>query len=199
MIFGLFYVYTKGNYTTKADFKKETITPNGQRFIYQKIKLKAHILKEFCKTNGYNSQFGFIADFSIESNKYRFFVYNFKKDSIVAKGLVAHGSCNTAFLPNAKFKNEVGCGCSTKGKYKIGYSYVGKFGKAYKLHGLDTSNSLAFDRNIVLHAYSCVPNNESTELLCNSLGCPMLNYTFLNKLETYINALSKPIILWIVE
>lgn len=199
LISGLLYIYTQRSYTVEPAKKEHSHTIPEQRFIYQKIKLKVKNLKQFCQAKGYSNEFAFIADFGIESNKYRLFVYDFNKDTIVAKGLVAHGSCNTNFLPQAKFKNEIGCGCSTKGMYKIGYSYTGKFGKAYKLHGLDSSNSLAFDRNIVLHGYSCVPNTESTELLCNSLGCPMVSYDFLNKLGEYISATPKPIILWIVE
>lgn len=195
----LLYVYTQRSTTKKPVKNKLTNTTVETDHFNQKIKLKAKKLKQFCQQKGYNQQYGFIADFSISSNKYRFFVYNFPKDSIVAKGLVAHGSCNSIYLSEPKFKNEVGCGCSTKGRYKIGYSYMGKFGKAYKLYGLDSSNNLAFDRNIVLHGYDCVPNSESNMLLCNSLGCPMVSYNFLEKLGNYISSSAKPIILWIVE
>lgn len=198
-LLGLLYVYTQRSFTTKFAKNKLANTVNEQKSVYQKIKLKAQYLKQFCREKGYNLQVGFVADFSIASNKNRFFVYDFLKDSILAKGLVAHGSCNTTYLQNAKFKNEVGCGCSAKGKYKIGYGYTGRFGKAYKLYGLDSSNNLGFDRNIVLHGYSCVPNSEVNEPICNSLGCPMVNYDFLSKLGKYIAASSKPIILWIVE
>lgn len=196
---GLLYVYTQRNYTSRCDFMIEPNAVNEQRLISQKIKLKAKSLKQFCQANGYNEEFGFIADFSIASNKYRFFVYDFEKDSIVAKGLVAHGSCKTNFLKDAKFKNEMGCACSSKGRYKVGYTYTGKFGKAYKLYGLDSSNSLAFERNIVLHGYADVPNTETQEPLCNSLGCPMVSHDFLDKLGKRINTATKPIILWIVE
>jgi hypothetical protein len=135
---------------------------------------------------------------SLPSGKKRFFIYDMKRDSIVNAGLVAHGSCRTRFLEEATFSNVPECGCSSLGKYKIGYTYDGQFGEAFKLHGLDTSNSNAFKRTIVLHAYDCVPDEETyPQPICNSLGCPMISYKFLNLLSTIIEGSSKPILLWI--
>jgi hypothetical protein len=116
----------------------------------------------------------------------------------MASGLAAHGSCNTAFLEQAKFSNAPGCGCSAIGKYKIGYSYKGRFGKAYKLFGLDNTNSKSFDRNIVLHAYKCIPDKEIyPQPVCNSLGCPMVSYEFLETAAAFIDESKKPLLLWI--
>jgi hypothetical protein len=135
---------------------------------------------------------------SIHSGKNRFFVYNMQKDSVELAGLVAHGSGNSTFTQTPTFSNEISSGCTSLGKYKVSYQYNGKFGKAYKLLGLDSSNSNAFERNVVLHAYSCVPNNQHYPLpICNSLGCPMVSYTFLEALHPIITASKRPILLYI--
>ena len=136
----------------------------------------------------------------LHSGKKRFYVYDFAKETIAASGLVAHGSCNKNYLQNAEFKNDVGCGCSAFGKYKIGNEYPGRFGKAYKLYGLDTSNSNAFERYIVLHSYNCVPDEATyPQPICNSLGCTMVSGNFLVILSSYIQKTKKPLVLWMLN
>ena len=77
---------------------------------------------------------------------------------------------------------------------------MGKFGLAYKLYGLDSTNSKAFERFVVLHAHSCVPNEEiDPEPLCQSWGCPTVSPEFLQELKKYIDASEKPILLWIYQ
>ena len=165
-----------------------------------KIKNQAAVGKAFAQTQKLSTRFAFLIDMSQPSGRYRFFVYDFSKDSIVEKGLVAHGSCNTSYLEAAQFSNTPESGCSSLGKYKVSYSYKGQFGKAYKLKGLDATNSNAFKRFVVLHAYDCVPDEEVyPQPICNSLGCPMVSYDFLAKLSGYIDRSTKPILLWIYQ
>lgn len=179
-----------------------TINPSKKESdaTFLRIRNNAIILRQFCVNNHYNKQMAFIIDMQLHSGKKRFFVYDFMKDTIVHSGLVAHGSCNTHYLNKAKFSNKIGCGCSALGKYKIANSYVGRFGKAYKLYGLEASNSNAFDRNIVLHAYDCVPNEATyPQPICNSLGCAMVSYTYLKTLSDYIDKTKKPLVLWVMN
>lgn len=165
-----------------------------------KLKKQAARGKAYAQSQKLSTQYGFLIDMSQPSGRYRFFVYDFKRDSILEKGLVAHGSCNMDYLEAAQYSNTPESGCSSLGKYKVSYSYKGQFGKAYKLNGLDSSNSKAFNRFVVLHAYDCVPNNEVyPQPICNSLGCPMVSYDFLAKLSGYIDKSSKPILLWIYQ
>jgi hypothetical protein len=161
-----------------------------------KLQIRAISAKLFIEQKKYNDKICFLVDMSLPSNKNRFFVYDLDKDSIVLKGLVAHGSCNNIYLRNAQFSNTPECGCSAIGKYRVGKKYKGRFGNAFKLHGLDSTNNNAYERFIVLHAYDCVPNEEVDYLICNSLGCPMVSYTFLKGLSMHIANSKKPILLW---
>ncbi|HEU0064491.1 MAG TPA: murein L,D-transpeptidase catalytic domain family protein, partial [Flavisolibacter sp.] len=128
----------------------------------------------------------------------RFFIYDLKNDRIINSGLVAHGSCNNYFLENVWFSNLPGCGCSSSGLYKIGSKYIGKFGKSYKLTGLEKTNSNALKRAIVLHSYKDIPDHEIyPNPIGNSLGCPMTSYKFFNILSNYIDSSKRPILLYI--
>jgi hypothetical protein len=165
-----------------------------------RLRSKILLLKNFAVRNNYSSRYIFLIDMKLPSGQNRFFIYDIGKDSVVEKGLVAHGSCNTSFLEKAEFSDSPGCGCSAEGKYKIGYAYNGRFGKAFKLYGLDRTNKSAFERYIVLHSYSCVPDQEVyPESICNSLGCAMVSPAFLKKAANYIEHSPRPVLLYIFE
>lgn len=156
--------------------------------------------KRFVAANGYNKNFCFLLDMGLASGQNRFFVYDLQNDSIIMAGLVAHGSCNEEFRATAKFSNTPGCGCSAKGRYKVGYKYQGRFGAAYKLYGLDSTNNKAFERFIVLHSYNAVPDRETYPLpICNSLGCAMVSDNFLKQLSAKLDASSRPVLMWMFE
>ncbi len=164
-----------------------------------RLRARAAALQHYNNRGQYSSTVCFLVDMAMESGKKRFFVYDLTADTIITSGLMAHGSCNTSYLETARFSNKPDCGCSSLGRYAVGNKYQGRFGDAYKLHGLDSSNSHAFNRFIVLHAYDCVPDNESLQPICNSLGCPMVSYHFLGQLSKQVNRSRKPVLLWMFQ
>ena len=154
--------------------------------------------RHYINAHGFNTQHCFLLDMRLPSGSNRFFVYNLDKDSVEIAGLVAHGSGigNTTGTPT--FSNTPNSYCTSLGRYKIGNSYNGKFGLAYKLYGLDKTNSKALDRFVVLHAHACVPNDEVAPLsICESWGCPTVAPAFLTQLKTYLDRSEEPILLWI--
>lgn len=165
----------------------------------EKLKQRSHEAISFAKKHGYNNSICFLIDMSLGSGQKRFFVYDMINDSIQKAGLVTHGRCNQMWLEGRKYSNQPGCGCSSLGKYKIGYSYDGTFGLAFKLHGLDNTNNNAFKRFVVLHSHECVPEGEVNGEICQSDGCPTVSPGFLYKLKPIIKNSSKPILLWIYE
>lgn len=183
--------------------KKENHLPDEVKTTRDKIRLErlqeqASKALSYCKAKGMDTRHCFLADMSLPSGTNRFFDYDLQKDSVISQGLVAHGSCNKNFLETASFSNVPGSGCTSPGKYKIGGKYTGRFGTAYKLYGLDSTNSNAYKRNIVLHSYYLVPDKETDPLLiCNSLGCAMLSDNYLEQLSQTIDVTKKPILLWI--
>lgn len=160
------------------------------------LNVKKEESKEFLVLNkSYSQELVFLIDMKIPSGKNRFFVLDLKKDSIIAKGLVAHGAGSTISEDSLVFSNTPNSYQTSLGKYKIGSSYAGNFGKSYKLHGLDKTNSKAFDRLVVLHPYQCVPDKEQEDPICESLGCPMVSNQFMEVLYTFIDNSKKPILM----
>lgn len=163
-----------------------------------RLKQKAAHFKVYNQSVEYDPGYCFLIDMKIASGQKRLFVYNLEKDSVETAGLVTHGSGSDKGTAALYFSNTPNSNCTSLGRYKIGGSYNGKFGLAFKLYGLDKTNSKAFDRFVVLHSHSCVPEEEVYPLpICESWGCPTVSPTFLTVLKKYIDKADKPILLWI--
>lgn len=183
------------------------LKPAGSAAVVTTTKPVSHNLTQYAKKakayaqqKGYNTSVCFLIDMRVASGSNRFYVYNLKTDSIDAAALVTHGRCNKNWLQGRQYGNKVGCGCTSLGRYKIGAAYQGRFGLAYKLHGLDSSNSNAFKRYVVLHSHNCVPAQEVDPYpICQSDGCPTVAPGFLKTLAKIIDASQQPILLWIYE
>lgn len=158
---------------------------------------KVSEIKSFIKGKNYNQDLAIFINFKIHSGKYRYFVYDLKNDKILQKAIVSHGSGSV--IQNSeklRFSNVEGSYQSSLGKYEIRESYIGKFGKSYRLNGLESTNNNALQRAIVLHSYSCIPDIESQNPACLSLGCPMLSANAFNQTAKYIDQSKQPIILY---
>lgn len=190
----LFFGY---HFVSKKTFKTHAPLVISDEITNQRLKKQVDSLKAFItKKPEYNNEIAFFIDMKIESGKSRFFVYHLKENKITDQGLVAHGSGSETGIENQlKFGNIPNSNTTSLGKYSIGHDYVGKFGKAYKLYGLDKSNDKAFERYIVLHYYHKVPYEEQIAPICNSLGCPMVNEKFFNRLEKILDNTNKKVLL----
>lgn len=190
----LFCSFNNGfeNTEKKANEIVATLSPTEQRLL-DRVKT----IKQFIGTSSkYNNDLAFFIDMRVMSGKNRFIVYDLKNDKIVDQGLVAHGiGSETEKKPELKFSNNGSSFCTSLGKYSIGKNYVGKYGKAYKLYGLDATNSNAFARSIVLHKYDKVPYEEQEKAIVHSLGCPMVNILYYNRIEKIIDNSKRNIIL----
>jgi len=168
--------------------------------LQEKLKRIGAAAKQYAGNRKFNTQFCFLADISIASGKQRFFVYDLKNNNVVTAGLVTHGRCNQDWLNGRKYGNSVGCGCTSLGRYKVGNAYKGRFGLAYKLYGLDTTNSNAYGRFVVLHSHQCVPENQvDPNAICQSDGCPTVSPVFLQSLSSFINSSKQPVLLWMFD
>jgi hypothetical protein len=185
--------------TKAANRPKSKRTASANSIWLSKMKEKATEAKSFTKQKGYNHNYCFLIDMSLPSGKKRFFIYDLNRDSLLNSGLVAHGNCYEYWLEGCRYSNVVGSGCTSLGRYKVGASYIGKWGYSYKLHGLDSTNNKAFERTVVLHGHSCIPKEETSDEICQSNGCPTVSPAFLDKLKAIINHSAKPVLLWIYE
>lgn len=187
--------------------KKEG-TENGQEIvkaINTRIDEKAKESLQFCKTNGYNTDFCILIDMKIHSGKYRMFIYDFNNQRIVRSALCAHGcgkDDKTSTGAQPLFSNEEGSFLTSLGKYKIGIRAYTKWGinVQYKLHGLETSNNNAFKRAVILHSHTPVSTEEIYPYhlpMGWSLGCPVTDDETMTYLDTKLKNTKKPVLLWI--
>lgn len=191
-------------YVTNLFSEKVKVVPVPHSLLPDRIaeRLTSHAAnaKQFANKYRFNRSVCFLIDMSVDAGKNRFFVYDLSNDSIIDNGLVAHGRCNQVWLVGKKYGNEVGCGCTSLGKYRIGHRYQGRFGLAYKLTGLDSTNNNALKRFVVLHAHDCVPEREVHPYpICQSDGCPTVSKSFLRRIARTIDESSHPILLWIYD
>lgn len=116
-ILGIAYLYNFYPTTSIKDNKKLVS-------ISERTFNKANEIKTFLKKNTkYNKEVFFLLDMKIPSNKYRFFVFDSKKNTVTDFGLVAHGSGSVTKTDELKFSNTDGSLMTSLGKYYIGNSY----------------------------------------------------------------------------
>ena len=209
-LFSLLSLLTVSIDASSSPFLKDTTSVNGDTSLnlinskYKaaigRLQLQATAIRQYAKTKNFNTEYCFFIDMSLPSGKNRFFVYNLNKDSVEYSSLVAHGwgSYKGNGNDELEFSNVPNSFKTSLGKYKIGGSYYGAYGLAYKLYGLDPTNNNAYERAIVLHSYTSMPESETyPNRICESAGCPMVNATFLAVLGKYIKSSQKPILMWI--
>lgn len=100
-----------------------------------------------------------IVDYSIPSNDYRLFIWDTEQDCIVEKFWCAHGRGGGSTPKTPVFSNTPGSKCSSLGWYLVDKSVGVSYHWGYKYHavdGLDTSNSNARSRQILIHPWSSV-------------------------------------------
>ncbi len=166
---------------------------------YSRLILRAEALKLFAKSNGYDTSYAFLINMGMRSSTKRLFIVNLNNMCIVKSGLVAHGRGNEQFSYTRKYSNTSGSNCTSLGKYKIGKSYKGFFGLSYKMHGLDASNSKAYERNVVMHSMHCIPDNENGRPICQSEGCPAVSDRFILDIKHIVDGREQPVLLWIFD
>lgn len=115
-----------------------------------------------------------IADFTASSSQPRFHFIDLASGRSTSL-LVAHGSgsdpSHTGYLK--RFSNDFGSNASSEGAFLTDDYYVGKHGRSQRLIGLDSTNSNALPRAIVVHSawYANKDMIASHGMLGRSQGC----------------------------
>jgi len=169
-----------------------------------RLKQKAKEAVTFCKAKGYNTVFCLLIDMKLHSGKKRAFLYDLKKDSILASGMCAHGCgsypwAGTYTKDKPVFSNVPDSHCSSLGKFMIGKRGWSSWGinVNYVLHGLDATNSNAKKRQIVLHSWEDVSETEIyPEGVPEGWGCPAVSNSFMRAIDPKLKASAKPVLLW---
>jgi len=186
--------------TCSTDVAKEaekTPTPN----------LKIEEALTYCKANNMNTDFCILVDMGTHSGIERLIVWDFKNDSIVKSGLVSHGCGKSSWSgddtkekPN--FSNTHDSHLSSLGKYAIGSRAWSNWGIhiKYWLKGLDSTNSNAVSRVIVLHGWEAVNDNPIYPRgTPEGWGCPAVSNNMMRFLDEKLKVVDKPVLFWIYK
>ena len=199
LLFGVFLISACQKKTEQVETNRDVEIPVVID-PHKALESKALELHRFAQEAGYSTEEAILIDFSRHSGQNRYFIWDFQKNKPEYEGLVAHGHCQS---PEASetvvFSNVEGSNCSAEGKYGIGQKYEGQFGTAYKLNGLEDSNSAAFKRYIVMHGHDCVPDTQQSSSICQSEGCPTLSPEMMKTAIKVIDGSEKPILMWIFK
>ena len=160
---------------------------------------------KFCEENDMNTDFCILVDMSVHSGKERLVVWDFKKKKIRRSALVSHGCGNRVWSWDKtktapQFSNTPGSHLSSLGKYAIaqrGWSNWGIHVK-YWLDGLESSNSNARKRIIVLHGWEKIPDTEVyPKGTPEGWGCPAVSNDMMRYLDKKLKNAKKPVLFWI--
>ena len=116
-----------------------------------------------------------LVDFALPSRERRFSLIDLEGGRVEHMWLVAHGKgsdeSNTGFVQ--RFSNDPGSNASSRGAYVTAAPYYGKHGRSQRLVGLDSENSMALERAIVIHGADYVDPTMIDEhgRIGRSFGC----------------------------
>ena len=168
--------------------RQASILTDAPKIIEASYATQIQKIVAFAQKSNYNTNIAFMIDYSLHSGKNRFFVVDLKKEKIIKKGLVCHGSCKGKNKNDqaTTFSNTPNSYCTTLGIAVMGERAYSKWGKNYKywIDGLETSNSNMRKRVVVLHAWEYVPDKEVyPNPIALSWGCPTVSIKFLDELD----------------
>ena len=145
----------------------------------ERFRQHAAELREFCAANGYNSRIALLWDLSLHSGRRRFVVWNYAKNRVERAFVASHGSgkeCSLRYSAYAATSNTPDSHLSSVGRALVAERYVGRYGVAYRLDGLDESNSALRERCVVLHGWKHTTSFPIWPMpTVGSWGCPVLS------------------------
>lgn len=148
------------------------------------------MLRAWCNCRGYNSRIAIFVDLSLHSGRNRFVVWDFVQERPILICPVSHGSgsqrshVRSAY---ARLSNSDGSHLSSVGRALIAERYEGRYGIAYRLDGLEDSNSNLRSRCVVLHGWEHTTSYPIWPIATTgSFGCPVLSRRMMSRLDAII-------------
>ena len=156
---------------------------------------RAEELLHFCKERDYNCHIALFVDLSRHSGRRRFVVWDFVKGGPLLLAPVSHGSGSSQShirSAYARLSNEDGSHLSSVGRALVAERYEGRYGVAYRLDGLDDSNSNLRPRCVVLHGWEHTTSYPIIPFATvGSWGCPVLSRRMMQRVDAILQGESR--------
>ena len=148
---------------------------------------RAKELLEYCRREGYNTRVALFVDLSRHSGRRRFVAWDMAQMVPIFTCPVSHGSgsershVRSAY---ARFSNEDGSHLSSLGRAVVAERYEGRYGVAYRLDGLDATNTNLRSRYVVLHGWEHTTSYPIwPRATVGSFGCPVLSRRMMARVD----------------
>ena len=155
--------------------------------LVSRVSERAEALREFCRKEGYNTKVALFVDLSRHSGRRRFIAWDMVRNAPIFLCPVSHGSgaqrshVRSAY---ARISNEDGSHLSSLGRALVAERYMGRYGVAYRLDGLDASNSNLRPRCVVLHGWEHTTSYPIYPIpTVGSFGCPVLSRKMMRRVD----------------
>jgi len=151
-----------------------------------RLEEKAAAALSYCQQQNMNTHLCILVDYSLHSGRNRLFVWDFRQSKVIFECPAAHGRGHER-QSGVSFSNIEESWLSSKGKCRISERYDGQFGTAYRLDGLESTNSQVRKRCIVLHGYKYVSTKPIYPFkTVGSKGCVMVSPKAMQILDQYL-------------
>ena len=164
-----------------------------------RFRSRAAELVAFCRAKGYNEKYVLLWDLSLHSGRRRFVVWNVERDYAEYSFVASHGSGSAMSKVRSAYavlSNKDGSHLSAEGRALVAERYEGRYGVAYRLDGLDESNSALRKRCVVLHGWQYTTSFPIYPIpTIGSWGCPVLSHRAMRVLDEILQR-EKSVILW---
>ena len=167
---------------------------------YESLEERADFALAYAKRHNLNEHYALFVDYSIPSGTPRLFVWDFRKNRIVARTYVMHGSGGGSTDERARFSNRPGSKCSSLGRFLVTKEHGRRNKRGFRIKGLDIDNKTAYGRGLMIHRAGWVDRHcwkkyiPLNEKCC--MGCVTISSRGLNYLNPLISRERKPLLLW---
>ena len=167
---------------------------------YESLEERADFALAYAKRHNLNEHYALFVDYSIPSGTPRLFVWDFRKNRIVARTYVMHGSGGGSTDERARFSNRPGSKCSSLGRFLVTKEHGRRNKRGFRIKGLDLDNKTAYGRGLMIHRAGWVDRHcwkkyiPLNEKCC--MGCVTISSRGLNYLNPLITRERKPLLLW---
>ena len=159
----------------------------------------AERLLSFCEQRGYNTHIALFVDLSRHSGRRRFVAWDFELKRVIFSCPVSHGSGSRLSHQRsayARLSNDDGSHLSSVGRALVAERYEGRYGVAYRLDGLDASNSNLRPRCVVLHGWEHTTSHPIFPIpTVGCFGCPVLSRKMMDKVDELLQR-EQRVVLW---
>lgn len=167
---------------------------------YKTIEERAEKALAFARRHNMNEHYALFVDYGIPSGTPRLFVWDFRKEKIVASTYVMHGSGGGSTDKRPKFSNEPGSECSSLGRFLVTKEHGYRLKRSFRLKGLDIDNQTAYARGLMIHSSLWVDKWCWKKYIplhrVSCMGCVTVSSRGMNYLWSLITREKKAILLW---